>query len=130
MLQLHIQSPLLIILHDQLLIVVGEINLLQAWISTNLTTSLTNSNTFSLFEPFDDCSEYPWKAVIGLLMDEPLLVKIGRVLWPSPLWCIPKTRTDLLWWCTSENFRFYTSSYSFPGVGEVNSLFFYCNLPC
>ena len=34
MLQLHFQSPLLIILHDQLLIVVGEINLLQAWIST------------------------------------------------------------------------------------------------
>ena len=34
MLQLHIQSPLLIILHDQLLIAVSEINLLQAWIST------------------------------------------------------------------------------------------------
>ena len=34
MLQLHIQSPLLAILHDQLIIVVDKINLLLAWIST------------------------------------------------------------------------------------------------
>ena len=36
MLQLHIQSPLLAILHDQLIIVVGKINLLLAWISTQV----------------------------------------------------------------------------------------------
>ena len=41
----------------------------------NLTTSLSKSNTCSLIELFDDCSEYWSRAVTYHLIDEPLLVK-------------------------------------------------------
>ena len=45
----------------------------------NLTTSLSNSNTCSIIEPFDEYSEYWRKFVTYHLIDKPLLVKIGRV---------------------------------------------------
>ena len=48
----------------------------------NLTTSLSNSNTCSLIEPFDDCSEYWRKVITCHPIDKPLLVKTGRVCDP------------------------------------------------
>ena len=45
----------------------------------NLTTSLSNSNTCSIIEPFDDYSEYWRKFVTCHLIDKPLFVKTGRV---------------------------------------------------
>ena len=56
----------------------------------NLTTSLSNCNTCSLLELFDDCSEYQSKTVTYPLIDKLLLVKTGRVCDPFLLDVIAK----------------------------------------
>ena len=48
----------------------------------NLTTSLSNCNTCSLLELFDECSEYWSKTVTCPLIDNLLMVKTGRVCDP------------------------------------------------
>ena len=60
MLQLHIQSPLLIILHDQLLIVVGEINLLQALISTTVSEFVHIIETITPFSKLLQIQKSSW----------------------------------------------------------------------
>ena len=45
----------------------------------NFTTSISNSNTSSLIEPFDDYSEYWGKDVTCYFIDKLVLVKTGRV---------------------------------------------------